>query len=44
MMIYYRSVNAGSKYDIDHWPKALGVLRHELDKPLFTPYASGTRH
>src|SRR5262249_61614181 len=44
MMIYYRSVHAGTKYDINRWPKALGVLRHELDKPLFAPYASGARH
>ena len=44
MMIYYRSVHAGTKYDISRWPKALGVLRHELEKPLFAPYASGARH
>jgi hypothetical protein len=44
MMIYYRSVHAGSRFDINHWPKALRVLRHELNKPVFAPYAPGVRN
>ncbi len=43
MLVYYRSVRAGSKYDINHWPKALRVLRHELDRRLFAPYAPDLR-
>ena len=43
MLAYYRSVRAGSRYDINHWPKALRVLRHELNKRIFAPFAPGTR-
>jgi hypothetical protein len=44
MLIYYRSVTAGSPYDINHWAKARGVLRHELNKRRFDAYAPHTRH
>jgi hypothetical protein len=40
MLIYYRSVHAGSPYDINHWPKARKVMRHELHKGRFAKYAS----
>jgi hypothetical protein len=43
MLIYYRSVYAGSPYDVTHWPKALRVMRHELNKRHFAPFAPGTR-
>lgn len=44
MLIYYRSVNAGSPYDINHWPRARRVLRHELNKKVFAPYAKARHH
>ena len=45
MLIYYRSVFAGSPYDIGHFPGAKRVLRHELNKKRFAQYAvSRHRH
>ena len=44
MLIYYRSVHAGSAYDVNHWPRARRVIRHELNKRRFAPYASGHHH
>jgi hypothetical protein len=44
MLIYYRSVSAGSPYDINHWPRARRVLRHELNKKVFAPYAKARHH
>jgi hypothetical protein len=44
MLIYYRSVAAGTPYDINHWPKARRVLRHELNKRRFAPYAHHVHH
>ena len=43
-LIYYRSVHAGSPYDINHWRRARKVLRHELSKRRFAPYASARHH
>jgi hypothetical protein len=40
MLVYYRSVHAGTPYDINHWPRARRVLRHELNKRRFAPYAT----
>jgi hypothetical protein len=39
MLIYYRSVNPDTPYDVNHWPKARRVLRHELNKRRFDAYA-----
>jgi len=44
MLIYYRSVNPGTPYDIDAWPRAKRVLRRMLNRHRFAPYASGLRH
>jgi hypothetical protein len=44
MLIYYRSVAPGTAYDIDHWPTARRVLRRQLDKRRFAPYAPHLRH
>ena len=44
MLIYYRSVRAGTPFDISRWPRARHVLRHELNKRRFDPYAPHTRH
>jgi hypothetical protein len=44
MLIYYRSVRAGTPFDISRWPRARRVIRHELNKRRFDPYAPGTRH
>jgi hypothetical protein len=44
MLIYYRSVTAGTLYDVNHWPKARRVIRHQLNKRRFTPYAPHVRH
>jgi hypothetical protein len=43
MLIYYRSVFAGSPFDIGHFPRARRVIRHELNKRRFDPFADG-RH
>jgi hypothetical protein len=43
MLIYYRSVNPNTPYDIDRWPKAKRVLRHMLNKRRFAPYAPHLR-
>ena len=43
MLIYYRSVRAGTPYDIDRWPRARRVIRHQLNKRRFAPYPPGTR-
>jgi hypothetical protein len=44
MLIYYRDVFQGGPHDINHWPRARRVLRHELNKRRFDPYAPGVRH
>jgi len=44
MLIYYRSVSADTAYDIDHFPKARKVIRHQLNSKRFAPYASGIAH
>jgi hypothetical protein len=43
MLVYYRSVYAASPWDIVHFPKARGALRHILDSPRFAEFAPGTR-
>jgi hypothetical protein len=43
MLIYYRSVAPNTIYDINHWPKARKVLRHQLNKRRFAPYAPHVR-
>jgi hypothetical protein len=43
MLLYYRSVNPGTAFDIDNFPRAKRVLRHMLNKRRFDPYAGGTR-
>ncbi len=44
MLIYYRSVTPGTLYDINHWPKARRVIRHQLNKRRFAAYAPHVRH
>jgi hypothetical protein len=44
MLVYYRSVHAGTPYDINHWPRARRVLHHELNKKRFAPYAVSRHH
>jgi hypothetical protein len=44
MLIYYRSVHAGTPYDINHFRKARKVMRHELNKKRFDPYAGRHHH
>jgi hypothetical protein len=44
MLIYYRSVAADTPYDINYWHKARRVLRHELNKRRFAPYAPHVGH
>jgi hypothetical protein len=44
MLIYYRSVNPDTSYDVDQWPRARRVLRHELNKHRFAPYARQRHH
>jgi hypothetical protein len=44
MLIYYRSVHAGTPYEINHWPRARKILRHELNKKRFAPYATLRHH
>jgi hypothetical protein len=43
MLIYYRSVNPGTPYDIDNFPRAKRVLRRMLNKRRFAPYAPHLR-
>jgi len=43
MLIYYRSVNPDTPYDIDNFPRAKRVLRHMLNKHRFAPYAPELR-
>ncbi len=43
MMIYYRSVAPDTTYDINHWPRARRVIRHQLNKRRFAPYAPHLR-
>jgi hypothetical protein len=43
MLVYYRSVAPNTAFDIDRWPRARRVLRHQLNKPRFAPYARGLR-
>jgi hypothetical protein len=43
MLIYYRSVNPGTPFDVDNFPRAKRVLRHMLNKRRFDPYAGGIR-
>jgi hypothetical protein len=43
MLIYYRSVNPGTPFDIDNFPGAKRVLRHMLNKHRFAPYAPELR-
>ena len=43
MLIYYRSVYAGSPFDITHFPAARLVLRHVLNQARYDPYAPGTK-
>lgn len=43
MLIYYRSVRPDTPFDIDEWPKARKVLRHQLNKRRFAPYAPHLR-
>jgi hypothetical protein len=42
--IYYRPVQPTSAYDINHWPRARRVVRHQLNKRRFDPYAPHLRH
>ena len=42
-LVYYRSVTADNPFDINHWPRARAVLRSELNRHRFAPYAPGTR-
>jgi hypothetical protein len=44
MLIYYRSVAPNTIYDINHWPRARKVIRHQLNKHRFAPYAPHVRH
>ncbi len=44
MLIYYRSVAPNTLYDINHWPRARRVIRHQLNKHRFAPYAPHIRH
>jgi hypothetical protein len=43
MLIYYRDVFQGGPHDINHWPNARRVMRHELNKRRFAPFAGGVR-
>jgi hypothetical protein len=43
MLIYYRSVNAGTPFDIDNFPRAKRVLRNMLNRRRFDPYPGGAR-
>jgi hypothetical protein len=42
MLIYYRSVNPDTPFEIDNFPRAKRVLRRMLNRHRFAPYA--TRH
>jgi hypothetical protein len=43
MLIYYRSVNPDTPFDVDNFPRAKRVLRHMLNKDRFAPYAPELR-
>ncbi|MEK6273458.1 MAG: hypothetical protein AABM42_12590 [Actinomycetota bacterium] len=43
MLIYYRSVNPDTPFDIDNFPRAKRVLRHMLNRHRFAPYAPHLR-
>jgi hypothetical protein len=43
MLIYYRSVNPDTPFDIDEFPRAKRVLRRMLNKRRFDSYAPGLR-
>jgi hypothetical protein len=43
MLIYYRSVNPDTPFDVDNFPRARRVLRHMLNKHRFAPYAPDLR-
>jgi hypothetical protein len=42
-LVYYRSVTPNNPFDINHWPRARSVLRHQLRNPRFAEFAPGTR-
>ncbi len=44
MLIYYRSVNAGTVYDINNYPDARLALRHILNEPRWVQYPDGKPH
>jgi hypothetical protein len=43
MLLYYRSVTADNPYYISHFPNARAVMRHELNKHVFAPFAPSAR-
>ncbi|MEK6327574.1 MAG: hypothetical protein AABM66_08645 [Actinomycetota bacterium] len=43
MLIYYRSVNPETPFDIDNFPRAKRVLRRMLNRRRFAPYAPDLR-
>jgi hypothetical protein len=43
MLVYYRSVNPDTPFDIDNFPGARRVLRRMLNRHRFAPYAPGLR-
>jgi hypothetical protein len=43
MLIYYRSVNPGTPFDIDNFPRARKVMRRMLNRHRFAPYARELR-
>jgi hypothetical protein len=43
MLIYYRSVDPDTPFDVDNFPRAKRVLRHMLNKHRFAPYAPDLR-
>ena len=44
MLIYYRSVSPDNFFNIQFYPGARTVLRHQLDKRRYIEYAPGWRH
>ena len=43
MLVYYRSVNPGTPFEIDNFPRARRVLRRMLNRRRFAPYAHELR-
>jgi hypothetical protein len=43
MLVYYRSTAPGTAHDIDRWPRARRVLRRQLHRRRFAPYARQLR-